>query len=76
MFGDHLHFSRIAIEYEKPLLRVSVYDHDSHEFVHCFGFNIESIDYPGYFAISASSGSIDSIHPMYNQVNSFKIYNP
>ena len=32
VLGDYLHFSKIAIEYEKPLLRVSTYDHDSKEF--------------------------------------------
>ena len=29
VFGDELHFSKLAIEYEKPVLRVSSYDHDS-----------------------------------------------
>ena len=27
--GKHLQFSMIAIEYEKPMLRVSTFDHDS-----------------------------------------------
>ena len=76
VFGDHLHFSKIAIEYEKPLIRVSTYDHDSREFVHCFSYDIESLAYPGYFAVSASSGTQDTKHPMYNQINSFKVYDP
>ena len=70
--GGHLHFSKIAIEYEKPMLSVSVYDHDSAQFVHCFSQDI-NLDYEGFFAISASSGSIA---PQYNFVNSFKLFDP
>ena len=55
--GKHLHFSKIAIEYEKPMLTVQVYDHESQQFVHCFSQDIE-LDYEGFFVISASSGTV------------------
>ena len=34
--GSQLNFSKVAIEYEKPMLHVSTYDHDSRQFLHCF----------------------------------------
>jgi len=55
--GKHLHFSKVAIEYEKPILSVSVYDHESATFQHCFSQQI-NLDYEGFFVISASSGTI------------------
>ena len=70
--GKHLHFSKIAIEYEKPMLSVSVYDHESAQFVHCFSQDIV-LDFNGFFVISASSGFA---HPQYNFVNSFKVFDP
>ena len=76
VLGDYLPFSKIAIEYEKPFLRVSTYDHDAKEYVHCFSFDIPTLDYKGYFAVSASSASGTSSVPMYNVINSFKLYNP
>ena len=38
--------------------------------------DIEDLDYPGYFALSASSGSAGAPYPIYNQINSFKLYDP
>ena len=70
--GNHLHFSKVAIEYEKPMLTVSTYDHDSQQFVHCFSQDID-LDYEGFFVISASAGAI---FPQYNVVNSFKVFDP
>lgn len=70
--GSHLHFSKIQIEYEKPILSVAVYDHESEQFVHCFSQLVE-LDYNGFFVISASSGTSA---PQYNYVNSFELYDP
>lgn len=70
--GKHLQFSKIAIEYEKPMLRVSTYDHESQQFAHCFSQDID-LDYEGFFVISAASGTI---YPQYNFVNSFKLFDP
>lgn len=54
------------------MLSVSVYDHSSAQFVHCFSQEI-ILDYNGLFVISASSGFA---HPQYNFVNSFKVFDP
>lgn len=62
----------MAVEYEKPMLSVSVYDHESSQFVHCFSREIV-LDYEGFFVISASSGFSN---PQYNYVNSFKVFDP
>lgn len=70
--GKQLHFSKVAVEYERPMLSVSVYDHESAQFVHCFSQEI-ILDYNGFFVISASSGFA---HPQYNYVNSFKVFDP
>ena len=70
--GSHLQFSKIAIEYEKPMLQVSVFDHEAQAMVHCFTQDIE-LDYDGFFVISASSGSV---FPQYNFVNSFDLLDP
>ena len=70
--GNHLHFSRVAIEYEAGMLAVSVYDHESQQFVHCLTQHFE-LDYDGFFVISASSGNA---LPQYTYVNSFELYDP
>lgn len=51
-------WSRISIEYEKPNLKVFVFDHATLEFAHCFSMEIV-LDYEGYFVISASSGDFN-----------------
>ena len=70
--GSHLQYSKVAIEYEKPMLHVSTYDHDSQQFLHCFSQDIV-LDYEGFFVISASSGLN---FPQYNFLNSFKVFDP
>lgn len=65
-------WSRISIEYEKPNLKVFVFDHVTLEFVHCFSMEIV-LDYEGYFLISASSGDFN---PYITQVDSFKLFDP
>ena len=42
----------------------------------CFSYDIHDLDFNGYFAISASSGNPGVAYPVYNTVNSFKIYDP
>jgi len=44
--------------------------------VHCFSYDIHDLDFNGYFALSASSGNPGVAYPVYNTVNSFKIYDP
>ena len=75
VFGDKLHFSKLKIEYEEPVIRVSVFEHDSAQFVHCFSMDMPELNYQGIFAISASSGT-DPNNPIYTTVNSFKVYDP
>jgi len=70
--GSHLQFSKIQIEYESPILSVSVFDHESQQFLHCFSQEI-NLYFEGFFVISASSGTI---FPQYNFVNSFKMFDP
>ena len=65
-------FSRIAIEYEKPILNVSTFDHDSGQFVHCLSADIQ-LDYEGFFAITGRTGSL---FPMHAYANSFELYDP
>lgn len=65
-------WSRISIEYEKPNLKVFVFDHVTLEFVHCFSMEIV-LDYEGYFLISASSGDFN---PYFTQIDSFKLFDP
>lgn len=72
MTGSHLHFSKLQIEYEKPLLHVSTYDHESAQYVHCFSQDI-TLDYEGFFVVAASSGVS---YPQYNYLNSFKVFDP
>lgn len=67
-----MQFSKISIEYENPMLQVSVFDHESQAMVHCFTQDIE-LDYDGYFVIAASSGTV---FPQYNFVNSFDLLDP
>ena len=70
--GSHLSFSKIAVEYESPMLHVSTWDHESAQFVHCFSQDIK-LDYEGFFVVSASSATS---FPQYNFLNSFKVYDP
>ena len=72
MTGSHLQFSKIAIEYERPMLQVSVFDHGAQAMVNCFTQDID-LDYDGFFVISASSGQT---FPQYNFVNSFDLLDP
>jgi len=69
--GD-LNFSKITIEYEKPMLNVNVWDHEAQQFVHCLSHDIE-LDYEGFFVIAASSGAVQ---PYHNYINSFELYDP
>lgn len=65
-------FTRIKIEYEKPITHVSVLDHDNGEWAHCLSIEKE-LDFNGYFLVSASSGvSVpDSVF-----LNSLKVFDP
>lgn len=51
-------WSRISIEYERPNLKVFVFDHTTQEFQHCFSMEV-ILDYNGYFVISASGGDFN-----------------
>lgn len=65
-------WSRISVEYERPNLKVFIYDHVSQEFAHCFSMEV-ILDYEGYFVIAASAGDFN---PYYSQVESFKLFDP
>jgi hypothetical protein len=65
-------WSRISVEYERPNLKVFIFDHATQEFSHCFSMEIV-LDYEGYFLISASAGDFN---PYYSQVESFKLFDP
>ena len=73
--GKDVPFSKIAIEYEKGGLTVSVYDHEVQGFVHCFSQDV-TLDYEGFFVISASSGDLMGNSAQHTYMNSFKLFDP
>lgn len=65
-------WNRISVEYDRPNLKVFVFDHTKGEFTHCFTMEV-TLDYEGYFLVSASSGDFN---PYGTSIESFKLFDP